>query len=98
MKTSTQQMNNTQKLRPDRNTCPTHGTRLTTAYYSDMDLLLVKCSEKRCTDGHAIVENYLEMKEKKKKEWLARQAGQPITELQNSGSTVVASSSSSSVA
>jgi hypothetical protein len=66
---------NTKEEAPRRygsNMCPTHGTKLQSTYYEDLDLLLFKCRNKYCEDGHIIVEKFQERKEKKRQVWLKK--------------------------
>ncbi len=60
--------------RRQQNMCPTHDTKLITTYYEDLDLLVTKCRDKGCLDGHGMTEQFKAKKERKKQAWLDRSA------------------------
>lgn len=57
-----------------QNMCPIHATKLQTAYYDDLDLLVTKCREKDCTEGHSMTEQFKARKDRKKQAWLKKNA------------------------
>ncbi len=44
--------------RLERNLCPTHGSRMVKAYYKEFDLMVWRCQDKDCIDGHSMEENF----------------------------------------
>jgi len=60
--------------RRQQNQCPVHETKLITTYYEEMDLLVSKCSEEQCTEGHSLIENFKAKKTKKRQAWEKKSA------------------------
>lgn len=75
------------QFKHDPNTCPVHNTKLISTYYDDLDLLLFKCREKTCTEGHKIVEAFQARKEKKRQRWLKEQADKIIEDISSESDT-----------
>ncbi len=65
------------------NMCPTHGVRLQTTYYEDLDLLVTKCRDEDCIDGHGMTEEFQSKKEKKKKFWESKNAKKIVDDAIN---------------
>ena len=52
--------------------CPTHGTKLMRVYYEDLDLMTTKCRDRDCIDGHAMIENFKQKKQKRRKTFVSK--------------------------
>ncbi len=56
------------------NMCPEHGIRLISTYYEDLDMLLFKCIEEFCEEGHIIEEHFKARKERRHQFWVKKEA------------------------
>ncbi|MHA2064500.1 MAG: hypothetical protein ACXABY_08990 [Candidatus Thorarchaeota archaeon] len=60
--------------RRQQNQCPVHETKLVTTYYDDLDLLVSKCRDEQCIEGHGMIENFKMKKDKKRQAWEKKNA------------------------
>lgn len=63
------------------NMCQVHDTKLITTYYEDLDLLVMKCRDKDCTESHGMVESFQAKKDKKKQAWLKKAAQKIVDDI-----------------
>ena len=71
------------------NMCPTHEVKLKTKHYGErdlneagenLDLLIIQCPIDGCTDGHGMVENFAAKKEKKRQNWIKKNAPKIVSD------------------